>query len=210
MAEYRNPQQEPGNERRMLLVFAVTFALIILGQFFLFKNKPASPKTNPAETSQSAPATADATTAQAQAPASVSSAPAVAPPAGTKVASNEVETTVENDLYKIVFTNRGAQVKSWVLKKYNNDQGPGHPLDLVNHASEQFGLPLSLYTYDQNLRKQLNSALYASDATGSITAPGQLTYEYSEGGLTVRKDLHLRRQLPHRRRDLGYAEWPAG
>jgi YidC/Oxa1 family membrane protein insertase len=133
LAEYRNPQQEPGNERRMLMVFVVTFALIILGQFFLFKNKPAAPKANSAPTSQSAPATPDATTAAGQTTPSVSNtpAPAVAPPAGTKVASNEVETTVENDLYKIVFTNRGAQVKSWILKKYNNDQGPGHPLDLV-------------------------------------------------------------------------------
>ncbi len=45
MAEYRNPQQEPGGERRMLLVFVITFAVIILGQFFLFKNKPAAPET---------------------------------------------------------------------------------------------------------------------------------------------------------------------
>ena len=58
---------------------------------------------------------------------------------------------VENDLYRITFTNRGAQVKSWVLKKYDDDQG--HPLELVNQAAAaQFGYPLSLWTYDENLR----------------------------------------------------------
>ena len=33
-------------------------------------------------------------------------------------AAVETDTTVENELYKIVFTNRGAQVKHWILKKY--------------------------------------------------------------------------------------------
>ena len=39
LAEYKNPQQEPGGDRRMLMVFAVTFALIIISQIFLFKDK---------------------------------------------------------------------------------------------------------------------------------------------------------------------------
>ena len=48
LAEYRNPQQEPGGESRMLIVFAVTFALILISQFFLFKNKSKQqPKPNP-------------------------------------------------------------------------------------------------------------------------------------------------------------------
>ena len=29
---------------------------------------------------------------------------------------------MENDLYRIRFTNRGAQVKSWVLKKFKDDK----------------------------------------------------------------------------------------
>ena len=89
-----------------------------------------------------------------------------------KSASAEAETTVENDLYKIVFTNRGGQVKSWVLKKYKDDDG--HPLDLVNKETVKFGLPLSLYTYDQNLRNQINSALYVASSSGNLSAPGEL------------------------------------
>ena len=44
-------------------------------------------------------------------------------------ASLETEITVENELYRIVFTNRGAQVKHWILKKYNDSAGK--PLDMV-------------------------------------------------------------------------------
>ncbi len=54
LAEYKNPQQEPGGDRRMLMVFAVTFALIIISQIFLFKDKgKQQPKPSPVETSQS-------------------------------------------------------------------------------------------------------------------------------------------------------------
>ncbi len=90
---------------------------------------------------------------------------------------------------RIVFTNRGAQAKSWVLKKYKDDDG--HPLDLVNPLAVKFGLPLSLYAYDENLRNQINSALYVSSASGPITVPGTLTYEYAQGDTTVRKTLQF-------------------
>jgi YidC/Oxa1 family membrane protein insertase len=188
LAEYRNPQQEPGGgDRRMLMVFAVTFALIILGQFFLFKKTPppTQPPTTPAQSTQASQPT----------PSPASSAPALAAsqptPGAAKVsaapksASSEVETTVENSLYRIVFTNRGGQVKSWVLKKYKDDEG--RPLDLVNKEGVKFGLPLSLYTYDENLRNQINSALYVPSASGSLHAPDELTFEYASGDITVRK-----------------------
>ena len=76
-------------------------------------------------------------------------------------------------------------MKSWILKKYKDDDG--HPLDLVNKDTAKFGLPLSLYTYDQNLRNQINSALYVASSSGALTAPGELSFDYSGGGVSVRK-----------------------
>ena len=65
---------------------------------------------------------------------------------------------IENGLYKITFSNRGAQVKSWILKKYTDEKG--QPLELVHAvAAQQFGYPLSLYTYDPALNKKLSEAL---------------------------------------------------
>src|SRR6202040_3154143 len=76
-------------------------------------------------------------------------APAQAPPVPvgiTKQAAAETETVIENDLYRITFTNRGAQVKSWILKKFDNEAQNGL-LDLVNPlASQKYGYPLSLWT----------------------------------------------------------------
>ena len=140
MAEFQNPQNEPGMERRLLLVFALTFLVIILFEPMLKKYLPQPPepvKSQPAAQVAPPPATAP--------PASKPQAPAE--PALTKEASSETETVVENDVYRITFTNRGAQVKSWILKKYDDDSGK--PLDLVNpSASEKYGYPLSLWTYD--------------------------------------------------------------
>ena len=179
MAEYHNPQQEPGGERRLLLIFLVTFIVILAFQPFLKKFFPQPPApqqlTQPA---QSQPAPAAATVPEI--------APAV--PAGvTKQASSETETVIENDLYRITFTNKGAQVKSWILKKFDNDAQNGQ-LDLVNAAAAQkFGYPLSLWTYDEGLRNRLSSALYVSSLEGMQSAPATITFEYSDADLAVHK-----------------------
>src|SRR5262249_1774092 len=139
MPEYKSPQSEPGGEQRFLLVILVMAAVIFGAQFLLRKTAPQPPATGtqPSQTTQTAPspAPAQAKPAAPQAPKQ---------PATTRQATSETETVVENDLYRVTFTNRGAQAKSWLLKKYLDDQG--HPLDLVNQAAAaKFGYPLSLW-----------------------------------------------------------------
>jgi YidC/Oxa1 family membrane protein insertase len=113
--------------------------------------------------------------------------PAIPSSTVTKQASAESETVIENDLYRITFTNRGAQVKSWILKKFNNDTQNGL-LDLVNvPAAEKYGYPLSLWTYDESVRNRLNSALYVASSQGRLTAPAQITFEYADQELLVSK-----------------------
>ena len=165
-------------ERRLLLVFALTFLVIILFQPLLKKYLP-QPASTPAQT----PAQPSAQPA-AQ---STTQPPAVAMPASgaSKQAVAEAETVIENDLYRITFTNRGAQVKSWILKKYLDDHGK--PLELVSGAAEKFGYPLSLWTYDEALRNKINSALYVASGSGNLTAPAQVSFEYADQELTIRK-----------------------
>ena len=140
---------------------------------------------------------------------------------------------VENDLYRITFTNKGAQVKSWVLKKFNDDQG--HPLELVNSRAqvesqqdgqtvmqpspEKYGYPMSLWTYDGGLRSRLNSGLYLASSTGDLRTPADLTFEYSDGDLLVRKTFHfdesylvkLETEVTHSGQSVpAYTAWPAG
>jgi YidC/Oxa1 family membrane protein insertase len=181
LAEYQNPQQEPGSEKRLLLVFLVTFVLMLGMQPLLKKYfpQPATPpqQSQPAQT-HSAPATNSAET----------TAPTAAVPSGvTKTAASETETVIENDLYRITFTNKGAQVKSWILKKFDNDAQNG-PLDLVNaNAAAQFGYPFSLWTYDEAVRNKLSSALYVASREGALTSPTSVTFEYAGDDLAVRK-----------------------
>ncbi|MFZ0730759.1 MAG: membrane protein insertase YidC [Candidatus Sulfotelmatobacter sp.] len=186
MADYQNPQHEPGNERRLLLIFVVTFVLMLVFVQVQKKYFPAPPP--PHEQTQTA-ATPAPTPVQPPAPARVASKhkAAAAIPATNKQAEQESETVVENSLYRITFTNRGAEVKSWILKKYDNDSETG-PLDLVNPAAaQQYGYPMSLWSYDEDLRGRLTSELYVPSSTGTLTTPASLTFEYSDDVMTVRK-----------------------
>jgi YidC/Oxa1 family membrane protein insertase len=213
LAEFKNPQQEPGAERRLLLVFVLTFVVLIIFQPLLKKFFPQPPAP---------PAQAQPVPAQ---PAAVSSAPTPSAPLAaaintvTKQAASETETVIENDLYKITFTNRGAQVKSWILKKFDNDAE--HPqLDLVNStAAQKYGYPLSLYTYDETLRNRLNAALYIPSREGNLSAPAQITFEYADQDLVVRKTfrfdqtyvLNVETSVTYKGAEIFAAPaWPAG
>jgi YidC/Oxa1 family membrane protein insertase len=186
LADFQNPQQEPGAERRLLLVFLLTFVVLMVFQPLLKKYFPQAPEPKP----QNQPVQ---TQTAVTAPAAVTSTPAATVPAITsaKQASTETETVIENDLYRITFTNRGAEVKSWVLKKFDNDAQNGQ-LDLVNAAAAQkYGYPLSLWTYDESLRNRLNSALYVASNEGNLTAPAAITFEYADQDLVIRKTFHF-------------------
>jgi len=199
LADYQNPQQEPGAEKRLMLVFLLTFVVLIIFQPLLKKYMPQqAPPAKPAVTEQNAPAPSSASpnaasTSALNASAVVSKSASVAQPqeAVSKQASAESETVIESDLYKVTFTNRGAQVKSWILKKFNNDAQNG-PVDLVNaEAAQKYGYPLSLYTYDETLRNKLSSALYVASSQGQKNAPAQITFEYADADVVVRKSFRF-------------------
>jgi YidC/Oxa1 family membrane protein insertase len=186
LAEIRNPNQAGGGgqDSRTLLIFSVVFVLIFLGlQYFSPKKK--TPAETPAQVASSSAAKPSTFTPAAA--AEVAATPDSATPSGQAVvANNESTTVVENELYRITFSNRGGQVASWILKKYKDDAGK--PLDLVNaKAAAKAGYPLSLWTYDANLRNQLAQALYVPSATGRVNAPATLSFTYSNNGLEVKK-----------------------
>jgi YidC/Oxa1 family membrane protein insertase len=192
LAELRNPNAPTqgsggsGGDMRSMLAFTVLALVAVLAfQYF----KPATPA--PAPQQQAAQSTASQTAAPAAtqnvgaasgasgAVAAVGSAPVIA-------AAAESQTIVENELYKITFSNRGGLVKSWILKRYKDAHG--QPLDLVNQrTAPDFGYPLSLYTYEPALTTELNQALYQPSATGVVTAPAGIIFKYAKGPITVTK-----------------------
>ena len=128
----------------------------------------------------------------------------------TKQAASETETVIENDLYRITFTNRGAQVKSWILKKFDNDAQNG-PLDLVNAGrGEKFGYPLSLWTYDESLRGKLSSALYVASREGKQTSPDHDHVRVCRPGSVGAQDIRFRSHLHRERRNQCYVQRQSG
>lgn len=207
MAEIRNPNiQTPGQDggggggdlRSMLLPF--TLILIAILAFDYFRPKPT--ETKPAQQTQQQQAASSAASLPAGSVQASAPNPAQAPllAAVPQVAAAlESDTTIENAQYKIVFTNRGAQVKHWWLKHYNNSAGK--PLDLVQpQAAARFGQPLSYFTYEAALTQQLNSALYQVTASGAqpsadghaqAPATNALSFHYAANGLDVVKTVRF-------------------
>jgi YidC/Oxa1 family membrane protein insertase len=181
-----------GGDLRSSMAFVFLMLAAVLGyQFFFAKPKPATP--TPAQTQTQSAQTASSSAAQAQPGPAQSGSAQPAAAASAVTANSEQETTVENELYKIVFTNRGGQVKHWILKKYFDTAGK--PLDMVQpQIAAQFGLPLSLFTYDPALTTQLNGALYQvtvngaqPSTSGPVLAPAMLVFHYAANGLDVAK-----------------------
>jgi len=180
LAEYNNPQNEPGSDKRLLLIFVVSFAFMLLAQPLLKKYFPTPPPAQKAAQTEQAPLPPPPIKPATSAPTTASK------PALTRQAASETETVIESDLYRVTFTNRGALVKSWILKKFDSDSEKG-PLDLVNPtAATQYGYPLSLWAYDEELRGKLNSALYVSSRDGN-----RITFDYSDQDLSVHKTIQF-------------------
>jgi YidC/Oxa1 family membrane protein insertase len=185
LAEIRNPNQPGGGgqDSRTLLIFSVVFVLIFLGLQYFGPKKKAQPV---AATQVASPSPSPSAPRAAMPSAVTVAGSADSAKMAAVVAAGETTTVVENELYRITFSNRGGQATSWILKKYKDDAGK--PLDLVNpKAVGKVGYPLSLWTYDTGMRDQLAQALYVPSATGVLNAPATLTFTYSNGGLEVKK-----------------------
>jgi YidC/Oxa1 family membrane protein insertase len=164
----------------MIVMIAVIFGL----QYWRSQHNPQTASPDHTATTESPTAAIPAPSSPATPPTSPSATIPSATPA--IVAPAETLTVVENELYRIAFSNRGGQVSSWILKKFTDNEG--HPLDLVHDgASQLYGYPLSLYTYDANLTKGLAEALYVPSATGTLQSPASLSFDYASGNIVVHK-----------------------
>jgi YidC/Oxa1 family membrane protein insertase len=231
LPEIQNPNLQSqgsgggGGDMRSTMAFMLLAMAVIFGYQFFFMKPKTDQQQPPAQTQSQAAAPPASAAPEAPGPAQAA-VPTKASAAAPQIsASLETYTTIENEFYKIVFTNRGAQVKSWILKKYFDSAGK--PLDLVQpQAAARFGLPLSLFTYEPALTTELNDALYKVNfggaqpsAAGLLLAPAAITFEYSANGIDAEKTFRFdtsyvigmetevkRNGVPVR----ALVEWPAG
>lgn len=170
--------KEPGMDLRLLLAFALS-AVVLIGWVYIQQKYFPTPRP-PAR-----PALAPVAARPVEPPKPAAHAP-VGP---ARQASQETETIIENNLYRATFTNRGAVVKSWTLKLYQDARG--RPLELVNQpAAASLGYPFLIWTEDEALRNKLGAALFQEQSAGA-RAPATLLFEYSDSEVSARKEFRF-------------------
>jgi YidC/Oxa1 family membrane protein insertase len=177
----KKDSKELSNEVRMLIAFVLMGLILVVTPWAYRKlgitPTPASDqKTSAIQTSPTKKPDAAASTASG-----TPMVPANTPPTGNASAEGAVtaasaqDYALDTELCNVIFSNRGATVKSWTLKKFKDSVGK--PLELVNQkGAEKVGYPFSLAFRDKQPSSDLNKALW-------IAHPGQntISFEYSDG-----------------------------
>jgi YidC/Oxa1 family membrane protein insertase len=166
-------------EIRLLLAFVLMGLVLFVSQYFY---KPPAPVKAPTP----APAAAAVTPIPNKAPDS----PPPTPVEGVAAAQTAQEISIDTDYYKVIFSNRGATVQSWTLKKFKDSTGK--PLDLVNTSVlGKVEAPFSLvFPANAKPSTDLNSALFVSQLSSDGLG---VDFEFSDGKISCRKSFHFQR-----------------
>jgi YidC/Oxa1 family membrane protein insertase len=183
------PPEQMSTETRLLLAF------LLIGGIMLFSSRYFEPQTPPPDARKSTQSAPTGASTAVPSPVSATTPPAETAAAGSTPAAPVTQALpepvfpIDTDLFHIGFSNQGANVHSWLLKKSLAD---GKPLDLVNSvATVEDPYPFSLHVPGRDdLTRKLNHALYqrTPDPDGLGVA-----YEFSDGHTTVRKAFRFRR-----------------
>jgi YidC/Oxa1 family membrane protein insertase len=193
-------------ERRVLLAIFLAFLVLYVWQAVFVKPVPKSLPEGNAATDAATVAGAGAARGGAPQPGESASSAAILKPmpsapvavAAPLVAENsERDVRVETRDVIAVFTNRGARLKSWRLKRYLDQQR--HPQELVENQISTQPLPFTLRTTneaEQGVTATLNDALFtvagAPAGTTESSSPIDLRFEYRDSaGVHAVKEFHL-------------------
>ena len=191
-------------EKRIFIAVIVSLGLLwawaaVAPKLFpdLVKKPPVQTQTT-STTSTAAPTPAPATaTTNVPAPAhatNVAPAPVLPPISATEVKN----TTIENDDYIAVFSNRGAQLVSFKLRKYLANPTKKSDSTLVELVKERdpqrTDFPFALESADKRVNAS-NAALFAVDEATS-NGSRVVTFKYSAGGLSIVKTFTFTGEYP--------------
>ncbi|MCC7234040.1 MAG: membrane protein insertase YidC [Bryobacterales bacterium] len=194
------PKKDLSMESRLLLAFGLMGVVLLVSQYIL-PQAPEPPKKTEvkAAPAEAKPASTADGTAEGKADIKAGSrtggkaegkAAATAKPAASVTAAQEQDFVIDTDLYKITFTNRGALVKSWILKKYKDSRGK--PLEVVNsRAAGKANFPFAIRYRDGKGAHEINKALFAAKPSPDNLG---IDFEYSSGGSYARKTFRFSSQ----------------
>ena len=178
MADLPNNPIQPGKqgkkelsmEARLLIAFLLMGLVLFLTPYIYKAPPPPAKQPAPTAQKQTSPAEKKNETV-APRPAPVSQ-----PMPGQIEDTAERAFTIDTDIYRIQFSNRGAVVRSWTLKKYLDRSGK--PLELVNQASfTKVPPPFSIALKDSEAANVLNYGLYAAKPAADGLS---IVYEFSD------------------------------
>ncbi len=182
-------------EMRILGASLLSMLVILIWvKFFAPKPPITPPQSKPAITGPQTPSAVSPATPSTPASAVKNSAASTAAPVAVaaKADNEERSIVVQNDLYRVEISNRGAVVKSWQLSKYMDDSKPQRVLDVVHPeaAQQTGGWPFALVLDNPDLEKAANSGLYQLSPAGAgsvLQAPATVDFSWSDGHLEVTK-----------------------
>ena len=185
-------------EKRILIFLLLSFAIIFSFDFIL-KELGLMPEPPPVEEGQEAFLTGDQTFPPGIQDASSGIRPDGAEPGHPHPGplpsrERELVEEVETPLYRVTFTNRGAQIQSWKLKQYlTQDEDDPQPLEFV-YPDGHFAGPVSMQVEDPAVNALLNNGLFDVsrdfETLDDAHPTGHLTFSYrnDENGLLVEKE----------------------
>ena len=168
------------------MLMAAVLSAVVMGLYIYLVPRPQPPEQPVQDTLEETAETPAGAGAEAE-PEQRAATAAERPDDADVEASDERRVVVENDNYRVEFTNRGAVVTSWQLKQYND--ALGNPLDLVHaDGAKRYGMPFRLLRPGGDPIEGTDEALFSVSPGRSVrNAPETLTFEYSKSGLRVLK-----------------------
>jgi YidC/Oxa1 family membrane protein insertase len=176
-------KKEMSMETRWLVFFVLVGAIMLAWPYVMGTAPAPVEKSVPAAKSETPPP-APITT-----PPSAAEAPPLNMP-GQVSAGAEEERTIETKHHRVLFSNRGAVVKSWVLKDFKDSEGK--PLDLVNQRAlkitgeKAVPPPFALFFKNQTPANNPNDDLFLV-----TPSEGGLTFEFSDGRISAKKSFQF-------------------
>ena len=185
-------------EKRIFIAVLLSFAILygysviapkLFPKYFTPPKSPvtATSTTGTASTSTSATTTSTTTTAPPAPPAVVAPAPALV--VETIGASVKQDTRIETPEFIAVFTNRGAELISFQLKRYRAKSGGNVELVKARPASRT-DYPFAIVAQNRQVADRLNAALW--QVTESHDGPTTvIDYKYANDGVAASKTFRV-------------------
>ncbi len=190
--DFQTNNDDPNLERRLMLAIALTVLLFLIVLPFLSKKSqmpplPVATKSATQPPPAAAPGTPASSVSAPSAPAK-SAPPQPAPAPAVVQAAAEQQIAINTPVYHVVFSNRGAVARSWILAHYRDDAG--HPLNVIDPTfSAEFGYPLAYWSSDAALRQELSQALFQVAQTTGANGTRTLTFSWARNGWTATKTI---------------------